>query len=225
MHAYVKSVGISLTVAMAAPCMALADDEAGKDVANWSEWTEMRREAVHATGLLDTEVTNRFNMLGDVRTMILTPNNQRLEYILYEVPYPYNLYGAEDGFVAFDNAELVQGDGLGDVRVQLAQENAMSPEQLNLSADQVDDRSVTRLIGESMRFENGQKREVEDLLIHPETGMVTHYVVQLDQEAIFAGERRTIPDNLVKITEQGQLRADVALSKIEDIQDFTPDLL
>lgn len=225
MHPYIKSTAIAMTICLAAPLATQASENMGEDAADWADWQEMRGEAVHASSILGAQVSNGLNPIGEVKKLVLDQDNQSVEYVIYHASFPYALYGGNDGFASFDNVNLTNSIAVTEMQVQIAPDDAMGKEVLKLSAADVDDRLVSRLIGESMRFENGKLRDVANLLIDPETGEITHFVVQTDQDAIFSGERRTVNDNEVTVTEQGQLKADLSLAQVDDMQDFNPDFL
>lgn len=210
--------------ALALPMTALADQSMSeKD--KQRQWSEMRSEAVSASELLTGDVTNVLNPVGTIKELILTEDSRKVEYILYDVPFPYHFYGTDDGFVAFDNVELEHG-GFGDINARFDDEaSAQKPDQLKLTASQVDHRGVSRLVGEQVVFQGDAVRTLSDMLVHPETGMVTHFVVEMNPEAIFATDTRAIPADMVRVKNSGLMQASVTVDKALGMKEYDPSML
>lgn len=210
--------------ALTLPMAAIADQHMG-DKDDQSKWKKMRAEAVSASEILTGDVTNVLNPVGTVKELILTEDSSKIEYILYDVPYPYAFYGSDDGFVAFDNVALEHG-GFGDLNARFDDEAAAeAPEQLKLTASQVDHRAVTRLIGEEVVFKNDGVRSLSDLLVHPEDGKVTHFVIEMNPDSIFADNPRAIPANMVTIEKSGAMKASLTVEKALEMKDYDPGML
>lgn len=210
--------------ALTLPMTALADQHMG-DKDKQRQWKEMRAEAVSASEILTGDVTNVLNPVGTVKELILTENTKQIEYILYDVPYLYSFYGSDDGFVSFDNVALEHG-GFGDLNARFDDEAAaQAPDQLKLTASQVDHRAVSRLIGEQVVFQNDAVRSLSDLLVHPKTGMVTHFIVEMNPDAIFATDPRAIPANMVRIKKSGLMQASLTVDKALEMKDYEPGML
>ncbi|SRR6056297_199920 len=210
--------------ALTLPITALAE-QSMSDKDKQRQWSEMRAEAVSASEILTGDVTNVLNAVGNVKELILTEDSRKVEYILYDVPYPYGFYGTDDGFVAFDNVALEHG-GFGDINARFDdQADARAPEQLKLTASQVDHRAVSRLVGEQVVFQDDAVRTLSDMLVHPETGMVTHFVVEMNPNAIFATDNRAIPANMVRIKRSGLMQVSVTVDKALGMKEYDPSML
>lgn len=189
-------------------------------------WSKMRGEVVRAEELLGADVTNGFNPLGTVTDLVLTADGQQVEYVLYEVPYPYSFYGGEDGFASYDDIGVETGGADLDVDLRLEDEAAaQAPEALRLTRDQAEQRLVSRWIGEPMRFSGDAEREIEDILIDRDTGAVTHFVIETDEDSVFRAQRRTVPADMVMIDESGGIVASLQLAELDNVQDYEPTLL
>ena len=188
-------------------------------------WAKMRGEVVEANEILSADVSNGLNPVGQVRDLVLTPDHKQVQYILYETPYPYSFYGAEDGFARYDGVEF-ENEATFDTTLRLdAEDSAGAPEELKLTRDQARERLVSRLIGSAMLFSDDTTREVDDILIDRDTGAVNYYVVETDEDSIFGAERRTVPAARVSIADDGQLTAALRLRELDDIQTYDPALL
>lgn len=208
---YVSAVAVALPLAASA---------------NWDEWSEMQEEVVSAKHLLSADVTSGMSPVGNVTDLVLTSDGTAVQYILYEVPYPYSFYGAEDGFSTFEGVELESG-ATARLQVRFAgEESARAPEELELTADEADHRLVSNVLGERLEFENDETREIDDLLIERETGAITHFVVEMNAEALFDVDERTIPADRVSIGEEGSIAASMDIRGVEEIaQEYDPAFL
>lgn len=188
-------------------------------------WAKLRGEVVQADELLSADVSNGFNPVGQVTDLVLTPDHKQVQYILFETPYPWSFWGAEDGFARYDGVEFENEAAL-DTTLRLeAEDSAGAPETLELTRDQARERLVSRLIGSPMVFADDSAREIDDILIDRDTGAVIHYVVETDESSIFRGEPRTVPAARVSIADDGQVTAALRLAELEDVQIYDPELL
>lgn len=219
-----KTVAIT---ALAIPATTLAgehkDDKDDKD--RQAQWTQMRAEAVSASSILDGDVTNVLDPVGNVEELVLSSDSREIQYVLYDTPYPYHFAGTGDAFVAFDNVALEHGS-FGDLDVRFDDAaDAQAPEQLELTASQVDHRAVSRLMGEPIVFSKDKVRALSDILVHPKSGKVTHFVVEMNPDAIFTEEPRAIPANKVSIAKNGQMMASLTLDKAQRMTQYDPGML
>jgi hypothetical protein len=183
----------------------------------------MRGEVVAAEDILGADVRSLGDPAGRVTDLVLSPNGEEVQYILYEGRYPYSLFGAGNGFVAFDNVTFDQARDF-IVRFQPGAP-AHRPEELRLTADAANHRLLSRLLNEPMAFPGGNSRQLEDILIDKDTGVVTHYVVETDPDSIFRAERRTVPASEVMIGEDGAVSATVQLAELHALQLYDQELL
>ena len=188
-------------------------------------WAKMRGEVVEANEILSADVSNGLNPVGEVTDLVLTPDHDQVQYILYETPYPYSFYGAEDGFARYDGVAF-ENEATFDTTLRVdAEDSAGAPEELALTRDQARERLISRVIGSAMLFSDDTTREIEDILIDRDTGAIVHYVVETDEDSIFKAERRTVPAARVSIADDGQVTAALRLRELDDVQVYDPALL
>lgn len=198
---------ISAAVGSLALAIAPAASAQTESAEAWIDWQEANTQSVSAERMMSGDVTNGFNMLGNVRDLILNPAGTQIQYVLYEVPFPFSFYGAEDGFVAWDNVAIERGVGTDlDLRID-EDESRRAKEQLALTRQQAENRMVSRIVGESMRFPGGAMREITDILFDPTTGMLTDYLVEMDEDSLFEEDMRRIPASMVTLDPSGVLIA------------------
>ncbi len=192
------TAGIGAAALMTAPAMAQ-----GQPSQEWTQRQAAQNETVTATRMMSGDVTNGFNMLGNVSDLVLNERGTGVEYILYEVPFPYDVYSGEDGFVRWDNIEVERGVGMGlDLRI----DDGASPygkEQLRLTRSQAGNRLVSKIVGGDMMFAGGQTREIDDIQFDPESGMVTNFVVEMDEDSLFDEDTRLVPASMVTLDPRG----------------------
>lgn len=188
-------------------------------------WAKMRGELVEANELLSADVTNGRNPVGQVTDLVLTPDHKQVQYILYETPYPYSFFGAEDGFARYDGVEFYNDAELDTTLRFEAEDSAGAPEELKLTRDQARERLVSRVIGRPMEFADDTLREINDILIDRDTGAIVHYVVETDEDSIFRAERRTVPAARVTIADDGRVTAALRLRELDDMQLYDSALL
>ena len=190
------------------------------------EWAEMRKEAVPASDILAGNVKNVANLVGRIEHLVLNEAKDDVQYVLFEVPDPYDYYtGGEDGYLNYDELDI-DSSVAGGIDLIITDANVTSPAKtLKLTRSEVKGRMVSRLIGSDMHFADGSEREVEEMLIHPRSGKVTHYVVQMHPEALFNEEPRTVRAKDVTISEQGRIQTRLTLDKVRDQQVYDPAFL
>lgn len=197
--------GIAAIAMMSAPAMAdnHNDGMANKgDMASAMDmWERVNNQTVSAQRMMSGDVTNNMNPIGDVDNLVLDPTGTRIEYVLYDVPFPYSFYGEENGFVRWQNVELERGVGVDvDLRIQ-SEDQSYGKEELQITRAEADDRLVDRIISGDIRFADGETRGIDDMLFDPETGYVTHYVVEMDDESLFGNDNRLVPASMVTLNE------------------------
>jgi len=191
------ATALAATALGSSPAMAQTDWE--KDRARYEA---IMNETASAERMLSGDVTNGFNHIGDVQNLVLDPTGTRIEYVLYEVPYPYSTFGDEDGFVRWDNVAIEPGTVGG---LDLAIDDGTEPyakNELEITRAEADDRLVNRIIESNMMFSDGSMREISDIIFDPDNGMVTHYVVEFDDDSLFDEDERLIPADWVSLDER-----------------------
>lgn len=203
---------------------AMSQDMQSQQSQTHVDWKKMDEKLISADEVLSGDVTNGFNPVGNVRDLVLNPEGGAVEYILYDVPYPYGIYGATDGFVSFDNVALERSAGL-NLNVRFDDEAAKGKEELRLTATEADHRLLSNLLDEPLVLSNDNTRKLEDVLIDRKSGDIAYYVVQMDEESLFNEDPRAIPADQVSVDADGSLEASISLDEIENMQAFAPDLL
>lgn len=169
--------------------------------------SEMQKEAMSAESVLSADVRNGVGPVGQVSDLVLSSEGDEIQYVLYNVRYPYRFYGGEDGFSTFEGAEFWRAAG-GDLAARFeAEESDRAPERLELTASEADNRLVSRVLDERVQFADDATRRITDMLIDPETGAVTHYVASAASESLLAPGRRVIPADSVSIGDGGNVTA------------------
>ena len=192
------AAGLATTSLVGAPALGQGAMEQAHD-----RYKEAMNETVSAERMMGGDVTNGFNQLGDVRNLVLDQTGQRIEYILYDVPYPGSFYGSDDGFVRWDNVAIESG-GYGGLDLRIDDDAAdYRKEQLTLTRAEARGRLVDDIVGGNMMFADREMREIEDILFDPETGMITHYVVEFDENSLFEEDTRLVPASMVGMDDSG----------------------
>lgn len=200
---------------VSAMSMALALTAAAQ--AGQKSWTQMRGEVVSAEDVLSADVTNGVAHVSEVRELVLSSDGSRVQYVLYEVPYPYQPFDGRDGFTTFERLDFAPGRGAG-VDVRFADEAAhRAPDQLTLTAGEADHRLVSNVLSQPMYFSDDETREIVDVLIDRETGELTHYVVEMEQTSLFNRELRAIPADSVEIDEAGGVHATIGVGGVAQV--------
>lgn len=214
-------------LATAAMCLtpgAASAQQSGDNADRAKEWSQMRQEAVKASEVLRGNMTNGLNPIAQVKNLVLSENGDRVQYVLYEAgSQPWELY-VGDGFAAFDGVDLETGSIYGGIDVRLADPKPeKAPQEIRITKDEADERLVSRILEKDMRLASGA-HEIEDILIHPETGQVTHYVVGADEDSIFSEEKRAVRANEVRYA-NGSYRTSMSMQDIEKDQPYEEDWL
>jgi hypothetical protein len=218
-----KVANLAIAVAtMAASSLAFAQNQ--QDMSK--QWEEMRKEAISAKAILAGDIKSRFNAIGQVEYLILDEEGDAIEYVIWDRPQPLSaVYLGKEGFVNYDAVD-VEHSITGDINLIIEDAEVSLPrDELKITRREADHRMVEKLIGSEIEFADGSTREVEDILIHPETGKVTHYVVAMNPDEFFDDEPRAIRASEVKVSDEGNIRADLSVEEVEQQQDFNTDFL
>lgn len=189
-------------------------------------WSDMQAHLISADDILSADVTNGRNHIGEVTKLVLSADESRVQYILYDIPFPYSFLMNEPGFTTFDSVAFDPAAGAG-VNVRFDSDSSVqAPEQLQLTAGQADNRLVGNLLDRSMYFSDGESREVRDMLIDRQTGEVAYWVVDMETASLFDLDRRAIPADMVSIDEGGTIKASVTVGDVDNIaQKYNPAFL
>lgn len=216
---------LTATLVAAAPALATAQsDTEGYDKDRAQKWSQMRSEAIPASEMLRGNVTNGLNAFAQVRHLIVDKGLSEIQYVLIEAPMmPWDFY-VEDGFVSFERVEPESGAfGTIDLRIE-GKAEPQAPSELEITANEAEYRLATRIIDSRLEVDGENFYQIEDLLVHPETGDVTHVVIGTAENTLFSNDRRTVPASAVAF-ENGEFRTDLSYERIEARQPYDPGFL
>lgn len=206
-----SAMAIPLTLAGGAIA---AEDTAGKQ----SRWDAMREEVVSAEIISSADVYKGDQVIGEISKLVLNEDSSAVQYVLYEVRYPFRDYPNEAGFSTFGAAQFNVLAGDSEVRVDFDAESLrQAPEELELTASEADHRLVSNVIGSQLYFAGGESLRIVDLLVDRDSGEILHYVVATDAESLFDLDRRAIPAETAEVDDGGTVRASMKLSEIRDL--------
>lgn len=184
----------------------------------------MQEQVVGAKQILRGDVSNGLNPFAGVLDMVLTPDRDRIQYILFRSWYPYNVVGQQSGFVSFRGVTIWNGAGL-DTEVLVKNMNSTkAPAELELTAAEARNRLVSNVLGEQLHFPAGDSREVENVLIDRKSGALAAYVVDMDKSSLFGARLRAIPAEKVTF-EDGRLSTNASLQSVDGMRKYDPDYL
>lgn len=192
--------------------------------ADWQGWTKMQQQVASVDSLLRGEVSNGLNPFAQVSDLVLSPNDARVQYVMYRAPYPYQLYGAENGFVAYKDVNLTVGGNWTPNLVVDTTGKLHGPAELDISGQQAQDRVWTRLEAKPMYFPSGATRPIDDMLIDRKTGDVKAWVVEMKDDAVFASDLRAIPADTISVA-HGKVSTSMSLADASRNRQYDPAFL
>lgn len=180
---------------------------------------KLRERAVSAEQVLSGDVQHLTNPVGNVRDLILNEAGTAVEYVLYEVPFPYYLEGARNGFVRFDNV-AVELDATTELVLRFDEESAAhTPDELTITRAEADHRMVSRILEDAVTFSDAARtHEVEDMLIDRETGEILGYVVNRNPDSWFNDQPAMIPPQQVSIGPGGNVTTGAEIAALESLK-------
>ena len=196
----------------------------GRDEQFMKDLSEMRQETVRASDILRGDLTNGLNAVGQVKDLVLSKDASRVEYILFNTGRPYAIQPGP-GYIAYEDVDLEKGSSFYgvDVRTDM-QGQPRGPQELKITAEEADYRLASHITGEEILFGEGEEYEIEDILIKPDTGEITHFVIGTSPDAVFSEDRRAVPADHITVR-NGRLAADLAFTDLEDMQPYAIILL
>lgn len=188
------------------------------------QWDNMREQTVQGSEILRGEYTPGLDPIMEIDNLVLNDAGTAIEYVVVDADrLPWELY-AEDGYVSWNAVDLAGGANVNDVNLTGdAGEELRGPEQLRITADEADRRLVSRVIDSQVRTADGV-HQIDDVLVHPETGRLTHYVVGTTDDNVFSSERRATPVDQVSWND-GSLRTDLTRNEIMQMDEYDPGFL
>lgn len=186
---------------------------------------EMRQQAVRASEILRGNISNGLNPVGQTKNLVLDAAGNQLEYVIFEAEnMPFEFY-VNRGFVNWGDVDLQSSSTIGglDLRADI-EDRPLGPDEIRITEDEADQRLVSKIIDSALYIGDEDTRRIEDLLIDPETGEVTHFVVGWDSDSLFSSTRRAIPASAVTF-EDGLWQTGMPVAEINSSQPYNPSLL
>ncbi len=190
----------------------------------WSQsdaqkWREMRQNAVKASEILRGSVTNGLNSVAQVQNLVLSEDGSEVEYIVYNANSPIWNVHLGDGYTSYNTVDLETSSLAGGIDVRIGTSGQVKgPEDIRITQDEADKRLVSRIMNEQIQLQSGMY-EIEDILIQPETGKVTHYIIGSDPDAVFSNGKRTVRADRVSFR-NGEYRSDLSMQEIDRDQPY-----
>ncbi len=191
---------------------------------DWQGWQSMQERLVGAEQLMRGNVSNGLNPFAGVINLVLSPDHDKVQYVLFRASYPYTLIGGQTGFVAFDNLRIWNGAANSTTLTVEDLNNAHKPDELKLTPSGVANRLVSNVIGSQLYFASGQSRQITDMLIDRKTGEIADYVVDMDPNSLFDSKPRAVPADRVKV-DKGRVSTSISLGDLDDLQTINPAYL
>jgi len=167
---------------------------------------DAHKNTVSARSMLKASVYNVGNPLGNVRDLVLSEDGTTVQYVIYEIPYPYAYKGARNGFAGFTHLDIERNAGLETVVRFGSEPTDQVPDRLSVTRTEADHRLLSRILNDDVIFSDRKiVRQVEDILIDRETGRITGFVVNKNPDAWFNDQPRVISSDQAKISEQGNV--------------------
>jgi len=204
-------------VGMVAPAVA--------QTADWTTQREQQRQAnmaerVSAEEMLDGDISDGMSTVGPVEDLILSPDGRRVQYVLFDQRRTFFRLSAGNGFVEWDNVDVREGAGFEPDLVVTDAESGKEPQEIALTRSQANRRLVSNLIDSNLTFMDGRALRVSDILFNSETGELSDYVVQMNEDSLFDDDQRRIPASMVTVDANGELRVNQPTTYRYDIWVF-----
>ncbi len=183
-------------------------------------FNNLREKTVSARDLLNATVENVGNPVGHVRDLVLNEDGTAVQYVLYQIPFPYSVTGAvspQNGFVAYDNLDIEPGAGFNDYVRFAGQASPQAPQQLTIDRAEADNRLVSRLLDDTVTFSGDTARSVQDILIDRDSGKIAGYVINKDPNSWFNDQPLVIPASKVQISKGGNVTTSADFASLETI--------
>ncbi|WP_320838385.1 hypothetical protein [Zhongshania sp.] len=160
-------------------------------------------KTISADNLLASDVKNIANKVGRIKDLIMDVDNSHVRFVIYRVPGRLHAGGPGVGFAELSKVETESGGGDTDVLL-IGPESERAPETLKLTRKDLRKHSVDRMLGNTdLQLSDGKSLTIADLRIDPSDGRITHYVVELDDDAVFFGDPRAVPVGRVSRSADG----------------------
>lgn len=188
-------------------------------------WAEMRQNALHASEILSGDYESGLDPAMEIEHLVLNDKGSAVEYVVINADRTPWSYYVNDGYVTWDSVDVEAGPSADQVDLRGESADTMSgPEEIDITAQEADKRLVSRVIDSSMRIGEDDFHQIQDVLIHPQSGKITHYVISTTPGTIFATDRRAVPAKHVKWQNE-RFTTDLDMQKIENMQEYDPGLL
>lgn len=177
--------------------------------------SEASRVVVSATDILDGDVTNGLNTVAKVDGLVLDEQSETLAYVVLDAEPPVWEFLAGDGYVPADAVGYARGVDRAnlEIRAEPSAAEGGAPDRIAITEEEAQRRLIDQILRERLAFADQQDRAIDDLLLDPETGEVTHFVVRID-DGRFMARRLALPAAHVERTAEG-FAADLTLAEVE----------
>ena len=192
-------------------------------------WAEMRRNAIHGSELLDGSYRAGLNPTLNIENIVLDDEGTAVEYVILDSDRtPWGFYN-DNGYVTWESVDVEHGSAISEVDLNGGGDTDMAnmsgPEEIAITASEADRRLLSRVIESDMRIGGGESfYEIHDVLIQPESGRISHYVIATQPGVLFSDDRRAVPANEVE-WQNGMFTTDLDMQRIEGMQEYDPGLL
>lgn len=163
---------------------------------------------VSADELLAGDVKHVGNRIGRIKDVLLSDSGEKAEIVLYRVPNRYKAEPGETGYAVLKTVNVEQDTDGVDVLL-IGEESQSKPDKLKLTREDLKERSMERLLGEDMILDGGYAYPVVDVRIDPESGRISHYVIDTEPDEWLDDDSRIVPADKVSRSPAGQLKAEV----------------
>lgn len=202
-----------MTCAMAIPGIASAHEDRAKE------------NLVKASTILSSSISNGHNVFGQVDNLLLGQDGKAVEYVFFNTNDTFRATSGQKGFIELDNVDFRPG-AFGNTQVVVQDTDAQrKPEELKVSYSQAQHHLLSNLLDESIQFSDKKLRKIDDILLHPRTGEIKYFTVEMDVGGFFDEDTRLIPATEVNIKQSGLVTTSAKLSDVTRDNKYKPDAI
>lgn len=200
-----------------------ADMKARSDMEK--QWSDMRENAIHASELLRGNYSPGLSPGMDIDNLVLNEKGNKIEYVvLSSDSYPWSAY-RQDGYLTWKAVYVHSGVGPGNVDLSSERlENMKGPDTLRITADEANRRLLSRVVDSQIGINDSAVHQIDDVLVNPKSGAVTHFVIGTTPGTVFSTDKRAIPAKYVE-WDDGMYTTPLTLEQINDMQEYDPSFL
>jgi hypothetical protein len=169
---------------------------------------------VSASDILDGKVSNGLNTVATVNQLVLDDESAMIEYVVVDSNSPLWQLERGDRYLPIDGVNFERGPDR--ANLQIYPDNAApvsGPDRFAVTANDASHRLVDQVLGGQLTFTDRQDLRINDLLLDPQTGEVTHFVVRVKDNP-FSWRLLALPARHVQPMAQG-FAADLSLAEVK----------